>query len=151
MAARRNISLPEDLDEAARAEGLNVSALAQQAIVDALDQRARMARLDAWLDELDARHGPPSGKAVAEAEAWVASGARVAKAGHLTAQALEEPAARVRAAVARTKKSGAAKADRVVVREAKTGTVKTNRTTERSAKTTSESTLSQGRTRRAKR
>lgn len=149
MAARRNISLPEDLDEAARAEGLNVSALAQQAIVDALDQRARMARLDAWLDELDARHGPPSEKAVAEAEAWVASGTRVAKAGHLAAQALEEPAARARAA--RTKQSGAAKADRVVVREAKTGTVKTNRTTDPSAQTTSESTLSQGRTRRAKR
>jgi post-segregation antitoxin (ccd killing protein) len=74
MAARRNISLPEELDEAARAAGLNVSALTQQAIVVALDRKARMARLGAWLDQLDAEHGPPSAEAVAEAEAWFASG-----------------------------------------------------------------------------
>lgn len=76
---RRNISLPDDLDQAAREHGLNVSALAQRAIVDALDRQSRMAGLDAWLDELDAKHGPPSAEAVAEADAWVASAMPVAE------------------------------------------------------------------------
>lgn len=69
--ARRNISLPDDLDELARRRGLNVSALARGAIVAELERSDRMARLDAWLDELDASHGPPSAEAVAAAEAWV--------------------------------------------------------------------------------
>lgn len=71
--ARRNISLPEDLDRAARAAGLNVSALAQGAVAAELDRRRRMARLDAWLDELDQLHGEPSARMTAEAQAWVAS------------------------------------------------------------------------------
>lgn len=70
---RRNISLPDELDERARGAGLNVSALAQQAILAELDRRDRMAELDAWLDELDAVHGPPSAKAMAAAEKWVRS------------------------------------------------------------------------------
>jgi predicted transcriptional regulator len=75
--ARRNISLPDDLDEQARRERLNVSALAQRAVAGELDRRQRMARLDAWLDDLDAEHGPPSEKAMADAREWVASGRRV--------------------------------------------------------------------------
>lgn len=71
--ARRNISLPDDLDERARRARLNVSVLAQRAIADELDRRQRMAALDAWLDELDAAHGEPSAKAKASAEAWLAS------------------------------------------------------------------------------
>ena len=70
--SRRNISLPGDLDNAARDAGLNVSALARRAIVDELDRRDRMARFDAWLDELDAKHGPPSARAVAAATRWAA-------------------------------------------------------------------------------
>lgn len=75
--ARRNISLPDDLDEQARRARLNVSALAQRAVAAELDRLERMARLDAWLDELDAEHGEPSAKAMAEARKWVASGRHV--------------------------------------------------------------------------
>lgn len=71
--ARRNVSLPDDLDEQARQARLNVSALTQRAVIDELDRRRRVAALDAWLDELDSVHGAPSAKATAEAEAWVAS------------------------------------------------------------------------------
>jgi|GEM_PF-6526634 len=60
--ARRNISLPDDLDEQARRARLNVSALAQRAVADELDRRERMAKLDAWLDEMDVALGAPSAK-----------------------------------------------------------------------------------------
>lgn len=71
--ARRNISLPDDLDEQARTARLNVSALAQRAVADELDRRDRMAVLDAWLDELDAAHGAPSEQAEAKAQVWLDS------------------------------------------------------------------------------
>lgn len=44
--ARVNVYLPDDLAERARAANLNVSALAQRAITDALGT----ARVDEWLD-----------------------------------------------------------------------------------------------------
>lgn len=72
--ARRNISLPDDLDERARRARLNVSALAQRAVALELDRQSRMAQLDAWLDELDAAHGTPSATAMAAAREWLASG-----------------------------------------------------------------------------
>jgi post-segregation antitoxin (ccd killing protein) len=75
--ARRNISLPDELDEQARSARLNVSALAQRAVADELDRRQRMAALDAWLDELDAVHGVPSAKAKAKAQAWLDSATAV--------------------------------------------------------------------------
>lgn len=75
--ARRNISLPDELDERARSARLNVSAVARQAVAEELDRRSRMEGLDTWLDELDAEHGLPSPEAMAEAEAWVASGRAV--------------------------------------------------------------------------
>jgi len=75
--ARRNISLPDDLDEQARSAHVNVSALAQRAVADELDRRQRMAALDAWLDELDAAHGVPSEKAKTMAQAWLDSAAAV--------------------------------------------------------------------------
>lgn len=71
--ARRNISLPDDLDGRAREAALNVSALAQRAVAHELDRRRRMAALGAWLDELDATHGAPSEEAMAEARAWLGS------------------------------------------------------------------------------
>lgn len=74
--ARRNISLPDDLDELARVEGLNVSALARKAIVEEVERRHRMSTLDLWLDELDELHGTPSAEAIAEADAWAARAAR---------------------------------------------------------------------------
>ena len=80
--ARRNISLPDDLDEQARSAGVNVSALTQQALVVELERRSRMARLDAWLDELDAAHGAPSPGALAEAEAWMRSARPAASRAH---------------------------------------------------------------------
>jgi len=67
---RRNISLPDDLDEQARRAQLNVSALAQRAVADELDRRERMAKLDAWLDEMDAANGAPSAEAMASAREW---------------------------------------------------------------------------------
>lgn len=75
--ARRNISLPDDLDEQARSARLNVSALAQRAVAGELDRRQRMAALGAWLDELDTAHGAPSAKARAKAEAWLDSATAV--------------------------------------------------------------------------
>jgi len=75
--ARRNISLPDDLDEQARSAQLNVSALAQRAVADELDRRQRMAAVDAWLDELDAAHGEPSARAKAKAQAWLDSATAV--------------------------------------------------------------------------
>lgn len=51
-----------------------MSALAQRAVVQELDRRARMTQLDAWLDELDAAHGTPSAKAMADASVWLAAG-----------------------------------------------------------------------------
>src|SRR5262245_58780512 len=75
--ARRNISLPDDLDQRARNAGLNVSALTRQAILNELDRRERMAWLDGWLDELDEQHGPPSAKAMATARRWAAGGVPV--------------------------------------------------------------------------
>jgi post-segregation antitoxin (ccd killing protein) len=71
--ARRNISLPDDLDERARSARLNVSALAQRAVADELDRQARRTQLDAWLDELDAAHGAPSAQAMASAREWFES------------------------------------------------------------------------------
>jgi len=69
--ARRNISLPDELDERARDAGVNVSALARAAILAELDRRSRMASLDAWLDALDEEHGPPSPQMMAAARRWV--------------------------------------------------------------------------------
>lgn len=72
--ARRNISLPDDLDDRARRARLNVSALAQRAVALELDRQSRMAQLDAWLDELDSAHGAPSASTMAAARDWFASG-----------------------------------------------------------------------------
>src|SRR5438067_165805 len=75
--ARRNISLPDELDDRARRARLNVSALAQRAVAQELDRQSRMAHLDAWLDELDAAHGAPSPKAMADAKEWFSSARKV--------------------------------------------------------------------------
>ncbi len=75
--ARRNISLPDDLDDLARQARLNVSALTQRAVAQELDRQARMVQLDVWLDELDADQGVPSPDAMAAARNWFASARNV--------------------------------------------------------------------------
>jgi post-segregation antitoxin (ccd killing protein) len=102
--ARRNISLPNELDEQARTARLNVSALAQRAVADELDRRRRMAALDRWLDELDDAHGVPLDEHIEEARAWVASAMRAAEVPTATAKKSvktverKQPRARVRRA-----------------------------------------------------
>ncbi len=49
-----NVYLPDDLAEQARAAGLNVSRLTQEAVRSALGH----GRLDSWLDDLAAADGP---------------------------------------------------------------------------------------------
>ena len=71
--ARRNISLPDELDEAARQAGINVSAVTRKALEAELDRQARMARLGEWLDELDEQHGAPTEAEMRDAEAWWAA------------------------------------------------------------------------------
>lgn len=70
--ARVNISVPDDLVERARAAGLNVSRLAAAALSEELDRRAKLAALDAYLDELDAELGPVSADESRAAAAWAA-------------------------------------------------------------------------------
>lgn len=70
---RRNISLPDALDERARAAKLNVSALAQRAIEEELERLDRIAHLDQWLSDLDEEHGPLSPEDLATADEWWAS------------------------------------------------------------------------------
>lgn len=64
--ARVNVYLPDDLAARARAAGLNVSGLTQEALRNAL----AAARVDEWLDGVAAmRPLPVSHRAVAEAVA----------------------------------------------------------------------------------
>ncbi len=56
--ARVNVTIPDDVIEQARAEGLNVSRIATAALLDELDRRAKVAALDAYLAELEAELGP---------------------------------------------------------------------------------------------
>lgn len=68
--ARVNISLPDDLLDRARSEGLNVSRLSAAALAEELDRRARIALLDRYLSELDDELGPLPANEQAAAAAW---------------------------------------------------------------------------------
>jgi post-segregation antitoxin (ccd killing protein) len=57
----------------ARAEKLNVSALASAALEEELDRRAKIAALDAYLAELEREEGPISTDEAAAAREWVDS------------------------------------------------------------------------------
>lgn len=72
--ARRTITLPDEIDQAAHGAGVDISAVARRAICDELVRHQRTAALDAWLDALD-EQGVPSGGALERAQAWGA-GAR---------------------------------------------------------------------------
>jgi len=67
---RVNITVPDDVAEAARAAGLNVSRIASAALVDELDRQHKVASLDEYLAELDATLGPISAKDSAAAARW---------------------------------------------------------------------------------
>jgi predicted transcriptional regulator len=69
--ARVNITIPDELLLRARAEKLNVSALAATALEDELDRRAKVAALDAYLTELDRELGPVPAEEAAAAREWV--------------------------------------------------------------------------------
>jgi hypothetical protein len=69
--ARVNITVPDELLGKARAAGMNVSRLASAALVEELDRRAKLAELDAYLDELDEQLGPVSPQDQAAAADWV--------------------------------------------------------------------------------
>lgn len=68
--ARVNVTIPDDLHRAARAAGLNVSRVAQNALAAELDRRDKVAALDAHLARLEAELGPIPEDEVAAASAW---------------------------------------------------------------------------------
>jgi post-segregation antitoxin (ccd killing protein) len=68
--ARANITMPDELYGQARAAGLNISRIAQDAVRDELTRLGKVAELDTYLAELEARLGPPSESERSEARAW---------------------------------------------------------------------------------
>lgn len=68
--ARVNITMPDKLHAEAKRAGLNISQVAQQAIVAELVRQAKVAELDAYLAELDAEMGPINDQDRREAKAW---------------------------------------------------------------------------------
>ena len=68
--ARVNITVPDEVANAARALGLNVSRIASTALAAELDRIAKIASLDAYLADLEARLGPVPPQDEADAEAW---------------------------------------------------------------------------------
>jgi len=68
--ARVNITIPDDVLDAARAAGLNVSRLAASALTDELDRRAKINALDSYLRELDLALGPVCERDAAAAREW---------------------------------------------------------------------------------
>ena len=68
--ARANITMPDELYEQARAAGLNISRVAQDAVRAELARLGKVAELDIYLAELEARLGPPSESERSEARAW---------------------------------------------------------------------------------
>lgn len=72
--ARRNISLPDDLDQQARTAHLNESALAQRAVAEELERQSKQAALDAYLAELHDALGPISDEEQHAAREWADRG-----------------------------------------------------------------------------
>ena len=68
--ARVNVTIPDDVLDAARAAGLNVSRVATSALTEELDRRARIDALDSYLRELDVARGPVSADDAAVAREW---------------------------------------------------------------------------------
>lgn len=70
--ARVNVTIPDDTIEAARALGLNVSAIAADALARELRRHEKVARQRAELDALDDEMGPVDPGVAAEEADWVA-------------------------------------------------------------------------------
>lgn len=70
MAARVNITVPEELIARARAAGLNVSGVTAEALAEELDSFDKIQGLRDYLDELDAELGPPSYEELRAAREW---------------------------------------------------------------------------------
>ena len=71
---KRRVTLNLDVDvvEALQAVGgSSMSAIANDALREALESRAHQAELLRWLDELDAKHGAPTEAELAEADAFL--------------------------------------------------------------------------------
>lgn len=70
MAARVNITVPDELIARARAAGLNVSGVTAEALADQLDSLEKIQGLHDYLEELDAELGPPSYEEQLAAREW---------------------------------------------------------------------------------
>ncbi len=66
-----SISVPDEIATAAKDAGVNISALATEALRDELDRLAKIAELDAYLDSAETDQGPIDDEDVAEAGRWV--------------------------------------------------------------------------------
>lgn len=66
-----SISVPDDIATEAKDAGLNISAVATEALRDELDRQSRISELDAYLEALEAKHGSVSDEDAAAAEQWV--------------------------------------------------------------------------------
>ena len=62
--------MPDDLYNAARASGLNISQLSQQAVQAELARRSKVAALDAYLEQLEDELGPVPDEERAAACRW---------------------------------------------------------------------------------
>ncbi|CAB4363269.1 unannotated protein [freshwater metagenome] len=69
--ARVNITIPDELVDEARKQGLNVSRLASGAVAFELDRLRKIAMLDVYLAEMEAELGPIRAEERAEAKEWV--------------------------------------------------------------------------------
>jgi len=68
--ARVNVSMPDNLYSAARASGLNISQLSQQAVRAELARRSKVDALDAYLAQLVDELGPVPEEDRAAARRW---------------------------------------------------------------------------------
>jgi hypothetical protein len=68
--ARVNITVPDELLDAARAAGLNISRIASLGLADEIDRQAKIRELDAYLADLDAQLGPVPQHEIRAAREW---------------------------------------------------------------------------------
>jgi Arc/MetJ-type ribon-helix-helix transcriptional regulator len=75
MSKRRiTLNLDADVVEALQAVGgSSMSAVANEALRDALERKAHQAAMAAWLEELYSEHGRPSEADYADADAFLAT------------------------------------------------------------------------------
>lgn len=70
MAARVNITVPDELIARARAAGLNVSGVTADALAEELDRLEKIQGMWDYLAELEAELGPPSDEELLAARKW---------------------------------------------------------------------------------